>query len=174
MARRTEICFQEVITEHIDDAAFAVDKTGTLKIFNGRAAELFGVSSENAVNRKVWDVIKFQELNKLVMDAARNQSFLKIEKVVIIGQKLPFFIRIFPAFHKGGRLFGAVAILRNLGEYARIEEALSNYVDNISHELKAPLTAIKGYVETLLEEPYFSDPEISRKFLQMRFRRTRT
>ena len=75
-------------------------------------------------------------------------------------------IKIFQAL-KEDKLYGSIAILRNLSEYAKIEKALSNYVGNLSHELKAPLTAIKGYVETLLEESYFSNPEISRKFLQI-------
>ncbi len=167
MARRTEICFQEILTEHMDDAAFAIDKTGEIKLFNTAAGALFGVSRDVALNKKIWDVIKIQELNRLILDAARNQESSKIEKVVIIGQKIPFLIKIFPAASKSMRRFGAVAIMKNLGEYARIEEALTNYVDDISHELKAPLTAIKGYVETLLDESYFTDPDVNRKFLQI-------
>lgn len=166
MARRTETCFQEVIIENLDDASIAVDKNGNIKIFNSSATALFGVSQKEALNKKIWDVVKFKELNNLIMDSARNISKNKIEKIVIIGQTTPYLIRIFQAV-KDGKIYGAIAMLRNLSEYAKIEKALSNYVDNLSHELKTPLTAIKGYVETLLEESYFSNPEISRKFLQI-------
>lgn len=167
MARRSDACFQEVIIDNLEDAALAVDKTGKIKLFNSRAAVLFSVKPSDVIGEKVWDVIKFQELNKLIMEVARSLTPTKIEKVVIIGQKLPFLIKIFPAVQSDGKIFGVALTLRDLGEYARIEEALNNYVDNISHELKAPLTAIKGYVETLLEESYFSNPEVSKKFLQI-------
>ncbi len=166
MARRTETCFQEVIIDNLDDASIAVDKNGNIKIFNSSAVALFGVSQEEALNKKIWDIVKFKELNNLIMDSARNISKNKIEKIVIIGQTTPYLIRIFQAV-KDSKIYGAIAVLRNLSEYAKIEKALNNYVGNLSHELKAPLTAIKGYVETLLEESYFSNPEISRKFLQI-------
>ncbi len=166
MARRTETCFQEVIIENLDDACIAVDKNGNIKIFNSMATAMFGISPEEAINKKIWDVVKIKELNNLIMDSARNISKSKIEKIVIIGQTTPYLIKIFQAL-KEDKLYGSIAILRNLSEYAKIEKALSNYVGNLSHELKAPLTAIKGYVETLLEESYFSNPEISRKFLQI-------
>ncbi len=166
MARRTEFCFREAMIENLDDAAVAVDKSGDVKVFNPAAAALFGTRAEDAIDRKIWEVIKYRELDNLIMDAARSKTPTRTEKVVLIGQT-PYLIKIFTAINKNGKPFGAAATLRNLEEFLKIEKALSNYVDNISHEFKAPLTAIKGYVETLLEDSYASDPEVSRKFLQI-------
>lgn len=166
MARRSESGFRDAMIDNIGEAAFACDKNGEIKIFNSDAAELFGFQKQEASGKKIWDIIKYPNLANIILNPARSKTPSKLEKVVLIEQK-PFLIKIFSVCDRNGKVAGAAAIMRDLGEYARIEKALSNYVGNLSHELKAPLTAIKGYVETLLEGSYTANPEISRKFLQI-------
>ena len=58
---------------------------------------------------------------------------------------------------------GAVLVLHDLTEIRRLEAVRRDFVANVSHELKTPLTSISGYAETLLGEP--ADPETTRRFL---------
>ena len=58
---------------------------------------------------------------------------------------------------------GAVLVMHDLTAMRRLEAMRRDFVANVSHELKTPLTSISGYAETLLEES--ADPEISRRFL---------
>ena len=51
----------------------------------------------------------------------------------------------------GERVEGAVAVIHDITELERLESVRRDFVSNVSHELKTPLTAIHGYVETLLE-----------------------
>jgi two-component system phosphate regulon sensor histidine kinase PhoR len=67
----------------------------------------------------------------------------------------------------GGRapgVHGTVSILADVTEFRRLEEVRRDFVANASHELKTPLTSIRGYTETLLADDL--PPEISREFLQ--------
>lgn len=65
---------------------------------------------------------------------------------------------------KGEQTAGVVVILHDVTELRRLERVRRDFVANVSHELKTPLTSIKGYVETLLGGAA-SDPEIATKFL---------
>ena len=164
---RKELKLQDIIVNNLEDAAVAVDKNGTLKLLNQQASKIFNISQQNAIGKKIWDVISFSEFNKLLLSVMRVQNNTFLEKIVILNHNRPFQIKFFRAISPEERTIGAIALLRDLSDFARIEEALNNYVANISHELKTPLTAIKGYVETMLESSYASEPEISKKFLQI-------
>jgi two-component system phosphate regulon sensor histidine kinase PhoR len=58
---------------------------------------------------------------------------------------------------------GAVLVLHDLTEVRRLESMRRDFVANVSHELKTPLTSISGYAETLLSDTL--DPEMSQRFL---------
>lgn len=58
---------------------------------------------------------------------------------------------------------GAVLVLHDLTEVRRLEAVRRDFVANVSHELKTPLTSISGYAETLLADN--TDPETTRRFL---------
>jgi two-component system, OmpR family, phosphate regulon sensor histidine kinase PhoR len=58
---------------------------------------------------------------------------------------------------------GAVLVLHDLTELRRLESMRRDFVANVSHELKTPLTSISGYAETLLSDPL--DPEMTRRFM---------
>lgn len=167
MSRRTESALQSFLLENLNDAAIAIDKSGKVVIFNAAASGVFKILREDAVGKKIWDVIPFSEFNKLLLDTAKSPSTRPVEKIIILNQNRPFQIKVMQARQAEHKTSGAVVILRDLSEYSAIEKAFNEYVANISHELKTPLTAIKGYVETLLDESYFSEPEISKKFLQI-------
>jgi two-component system phosphate regulon sensor histidine kinase PhoR len=49
-----------------------------------------------------------------------------------------------------GRVVGAVLVLHDISELRRLERARRDFVANVSHEFKTPLTAIQGFTETLL------------------------
>jgi two-component system phosphate regulon sensor histidine kinase PhoR len=63
-----------------------------------------------------------------------------------------------------GALSGVVVVLHNMTNVRRLERVRRDFVANVSHELKTPLTAIKGYVEMLLGGAA-ADPDTSRRFL---------
>jgi signal transduction histidine kinase len=61
-------------------------------------------------------------------------------------------------------LGGAVIVLHDLTEVKRLETVRRDFVANVSHELKTPLTAISGFAETLLDHD--PDPTTGRRFLE--------
>ena len=60
----------------------------------------------------------------------------------------------------------AVLVLHDITEIRRVERVRRDFVDNVSHEFKTPLTAIQGFAETLLGGA-LEDPKNSRRFLEI-------
>jgi two-component system, OmpR family, phosphate regulon sensor histidine kinase PhoR len=65
-----------------------------------------------------------------------------------------------------GQAFGALIVLNDVTRLRRLEQARRDFVANVSHELKTPITSIKGFVETLLDGAML-EPENAMNFLQI-------
>lgn len=167
MPRRIRSGLQEIVLENINDAVIAIDKDGKVVIFNKMASQVFNTPQGDALGKKVWEVLKFSQFNKILMQTVKEQDAKAREQIILFPDNRLFQIRIFRARQEDSKLLGAIAILKDLSEFSRIEKAVNSYVANISHELKTPLTSIKGYVETLLESAYYSNPDISQRFLHI-------
>src|SRR6202040_169784 len=61
---------------------------------------------------------------------------------------------------------GAVVVLHDVTELRRLERVRQDFVANVSHEFKTPLTAIQGFAETLLAGA-LEDPQNNRRFLEI-------
>ncbi|MDD5255578.1 MAG: ATP-binding protein, partial [Candidatus Omnitrophica bacterium] len=76
-----------------------------------------------------------------------------------------FEISVAPLFAKD-KISGCLAVIHDITEIKKLEAMRRDFVANVSHELKTPLTSVKGFVETLLEGA-LSDKENSRHFLEI-------
>ena len=65
-----------------------------------------------------------------------------------------------------GRVVGALAMVEDITEIRRLEQVRTDFAANVSHELKTPLTSIRGFVETL-ENGAIDNPEMAHKFLRI-------
>jgi two-component system, OmpR family, phosphate regulon sensor histidine kinase PhoR len=69
-----------------------------------------------------------------------------------------------PYFTERGEVKGVVVVLHDISAIRRLEKMRSEFVANVSHELKTPVTSIKGFAETLLDGA-LEDTELARNFL---------
>jgi two-component system phosphate regulon sensor histidine kinase PhoR len=63
------------------------------------------------------------------------------------------------------QLAGCVLVIEDRTELERLERVRRDFVSNVSHELKTPLTSVRGYLETVLDDPELA-PELRQRFLQ--------
>ena len=65
-----------------------------------------------------------------------------------------------------GKVVGALAMIEDITEIRRLEQVRTDFAANVSHELKTPLTSIRGFVETL-ENGAIDNPDMAHKFLRI-------
>ncbi len=106
--------------------------------------------------RPVGALVRNTELRRLMVQAGTGRRFEAVE-VVVDDRRILASMAPLPAG-------GAVATLVDLTDLRRLEEVRRDFVANASHELKTPLTSIRGYSETLLDGN-LPDPE-RRQFLE--------
>jgi two-component system, OmpR family, phosphate regulon sensor histidine kinase PhoR len=166
MARRPVGQMMKAVVDNSNDAALGIDKEGKILFFNQQALKLFEGLKGDPVGKKIWDVM---EINDFVREFSRivkeSEPTLREQVIPLYGKKI-LLVKMFPVKGNDNRNFGAVAILRDMTDLHKMEAKVSEFVTRVSHELKTPLTSIKGFVETLLEGT-FNNPDVIRRFLQV-------
>ncbi|MCK8824664.1 two-component system histidine kinase PnpS [Fuchsiella alkaliacetigena] len=155
----------EAILSSIGDGVIAVDKDGRIILFNPTAEELFEVKEERILGKYTLEVMRNHKLGTLIMNCMQQQEDISAEIELLYPSNR--IIRVHATRIKdGSKEHGVVAVFRDVTELRRLEQMRTEFVGNVSHELKTPLTSIKGYTETLLTNQQ-ADFETNQQFLQI-------
>ncbi len=131
------------------EGVVAVDERDCVWLCNDAAQDLLRVTGGDPVGRRVWEVTRHADLLALVQSARDNAQVARREFVVHSTGEAIVLQAHAVNFASGARR-GVIVVLHDVTSLRRLERIRSEFVANVSHEFKTPLTAIKGYVETLL------------------------
>ena len=128
------------------EGVLVVDADDRVVVANPRLRLLFGVTGE-VVDRPFWEVVRRPEVEDAIT-SAREQSEYVVRDIATEApdRALQLHAVRFPA---DGAPAGVVAVFHDVTEVRRLENMRRDFVANVSHELKTPLTAIRGFAETL-------------------------
>jgi two-component system phosphate regulon sensor histidine kinase PhoR len=99
--------------------------------------------------RQVVELIPYSDLITFIKKVFANNKAIHGEVVVGSVQTYSFDVTAAPV-HSEGSTTGAVLVLHDISELRRLERVRRDFIANISHEFKTPLTAVQGFAETLL------------------------
>ena len=132
---------------------------------NKAAAELLNVSVDDPEGWYIYDVIEVEEVGELLRQTLRD-GVERVEELKILkdDEEQVLEARASPLRGRDGELAGGLVVLDDLTQLQRLERVRTDFVANVSHELKTPVTAISGLVETLIESEEM-DEETRSRFL---------
>lgn len=151
----------EAILLHIKDGIISVDLNGNVTYINPAAINFFDLTQDDNTFDKIFKKIGLEvNLEKIVYLDDLTSS----EQKVFINEK---YINIFFAPVKDSKKIpnGIIILLQDITEHVKLDNMRKEFVADVSHELKTPITSILGYTETLLEGDY--DKETQVKFLNV-------
>ena len=108
-----------------------------------------GISNLSCEGRPVMELIRHSDLLSMIQKAMAGSEAIHGEVVVGSIRTRSFAVTAAPISFEGATT-GAVMVLHDITEIRRLERARRDFIANISHEFKTPLTAIQGFAETLL------------------------
>ncbi len=155
---------QRAVLASMIEALLAVDNEGKILMINRAARRMFGIRQPDPVGLRVSAVIRNNQLINFI-DKVLNSHQQMGQELKIKGD---FFGHVYVTGtsieDEAGNSPGAVIVLSDITRIKESEKIRTEFVANVSHELKTPITAIKGYVETLVD---LEDPADYKKFLKI-------
>ncbi|WZL74753.1 ATP-binding protein [Clostridiaceae bacterium 35-E11] len=141
---------QSVLTS-ITEGLFAVDKSYKIILINPVAMKFFGIEDQNVYGKHILEVIRNNQLHDTFKDILDNYHIGKTE--ITIDYPVTKILKIHTNFIRldmdPNRIIGVMALIQDVTEMRKLEKMRSDFVANVSHELKTPLTSISGFIETL-------------------------
>lgn len=131
---------------------------------------MFQMRTPDVASKRYWEVIPHQQIIASVKEALQSKGAVNKEINLITPADIFFSMQVSPVI-QGGVLKSVVAVFHDITELKRLLKMRSEFVANVSHELKTPLTSIKGFVETLQDEGN-CDQETQKRFLDIIHKQT--
>ncbi|MBI9020152.1 MAG: HAMP domain-containing protein [Verrucomicrobia bacterium] len=158
---------REAVLSSMVEGVLAVDTTGHIISMNKAAAKFFSVFQPDTVTgRSLEEVFRNVKLQRFVGEVLEGQETRECEITVQNNQAYYLQARGTNLLGVQGSRIGAVVVFNDVSRLRRLENLRRDFVANVSHELKTPITSIKGFVETLLDGA-MNDPAERERFLKI-------
>ena len=163
-AQRNE---QEAILSSMVEGVIAVDSGQTVLSLNRTAAKLLDMPDGFASGQPVAVVMRNTQLQEFVRKALASSETVE-QDIVFLREESEQVVHLIGTALRDFKQtpIGAVIVLNDVTRLKRLESMRRDFVANVSHELKTPITSIKGFVETLLNGA-MDKPEDCKRFLEI-------
>ena len=155
------------IIKHMEDGLVAIDGKGQIIHYNPSFLSMLNLREKDLTD-KSYDKIIDDYSKDLEYGAILQKSISNSSENIIFENNKKRILKASPALFRdeAGRISGAIVVFQDITESQRLEDMRREFVANVSHELKTPITTIKSYSETLLCGA-LEDKELSKSFVEV-------
>jgi two-component system, OmpR family, phosphate regulon sensor histidine kinase PhoR len=154
----------ETMFASMPDGILSIDRRGAIIDLNDAAGSFIGTRRAEAAGRDASEVIRSREILDFVRRALAIAGPVE-EDLTLYGEPERH-LQVRAASFGDGAVAGLLVIIRDVTRMRRLESLRRDFAANVSHELKTPVTSIKGFVETL-QDGASDDPASAARFLQI-------
>ncbi len=149
---------------HMEEGVIAVDLEGKVLVINPSLAGLVKVDTEASRGRPFLEVLRQSEVGRFLEEALREDAVRTGEARLFVPEERIFQVHAAP-MREDGRPSGVLAVLHDITRLRKLEIVRRDFVANVSHEFRTPLSSIQGFAETL-KGGAVKDPAQARDFLE--------
>lgn len=157
----------ETLIENIGSGVMLIDNKGYVTLINREYKELFNVEASDILYRLYYEVIAHKEIIRIIEEIFMIEQSIKRQLLIpLVIERKHFEVYGAPIIGNHDEWKGILVVFHDITELKKLEQMRKDFVANVSHELKTPITSIKGFSETLLDGA-MKDEEALQHFLSI-------
>ena len=158
----------ESILSSMIEGIIAIDKDFNIMLINPVSIMLFDIDKDEVIGKPVLEVVRNPQIYN-ILEASIQEGDYTVKEVIIRSKKEKI-VRIYanPIFSNVGEadILGTLLVIEDITNIRKLEQMRTEFVSNVTHELKTPLTSIRGFVDTL-RNGAIEDTRIAKRFLEI-------
>ena len=159
----------ESILTSMGSGLAAVNNDYEIALYNESFVRMLNLKDQNLENRLFYEVVRELTVFEVVEKSIKDQEYLNRETVINTnGEDAIIRVTATPIFDRenANRHLGALIVLMDVTQIRKLENMRRDFVSNVTHELKTPLTSIRGFVDTL-KNGAIKEEEVALRFLDI-------
>lgn len=157
----------EAVHASMQEGVIAIDKDERIITVNRTAEKIFDFPASQLKNRYILEVARNVEFQKFIQNALETHEPVEQDIVLPRDEGIILNIHSTALYDTAKRRMGTLIIFHDITRIRRLEKMHKEFAANVSHELKTPLTTIKGFIETLQEMLKKNDTQECENFLNI-------
>lgn len=157
---------QQAVLASMKEGVLAVDYDERILLLNKTAEDILGITDKTAQGKTLQEVIRISEIQKFFRKIVSEGNPQEAE--IILQHEKDKFLQLSGTllFDVDNKALGSLVVFNDISNLKHLDTIKKDLVANVSHELKTPITTIKGFIETL-REGAIDDPKNAERFLNI-------
>ena len=155
----------EAILSTMVEGVVVFDHDGKAVMVNPMAKRILGLEDKEWFGLSDLKIIRNTQLHDKMNSVRREKVILEHEIQTVFPENKVLSVNLVPVVQKEGEV-GVLAVFHDITRLRKLEKMRADFAANVSHEMRTPLTAIRGFAETLLDGAY-SEPESALRFAEI-------
>ncbi len=157
----------ETLIENIGSGLIFIDGNGHISLVNKTFRQTFQTNTDSWIDKRYQNSSMDEEVKEMIGAVFLNGVALTRQiKLPVHIERKHFDVSCVPILDNKDRIRGIVLVFHDITELKKLEKMRKDFVANVSHELKTPVTSVIGFTETLLDGA-MEDEELTTKFLSI-------
>ena len=154
------------ILSNLVSGVVLINDSGQVELTNQATERFLSKHSSKILNHNYQEVFGPLNIDNLIEHSIEENAKNHDEAHIYFPDERILDVHIAPYYSQGWMSRGAIIVLHDITEIRKLEKMRSDFVANVSHELKTPITSVKGFAETLLSGDV-NDKETNEQFLRI-------
>lgn len=163
--RDNESLLQNVL-DNMTGGIIMIDEEEKIGLVNRQAERMLGIRADRIVGRSYTELKRFYDLTTFIREGLQHKTRMHNELSLFVPEEKLIALDGVPMTVQDDSYHGMLFLFQDVSDIRRLERMRSEFVANVSHELKTPVAAVQGFAETLLAGGV-QDEETARSFLKI-------
>ncbi len=146
----------------------ALDLSCNVLLYNEQVKDLLSISGESLQGKSLYQLVRHDDLYRVAEHAMAKQQFRRVDaEFEQNGSRRIYRIHANPIRPRDSKeSIGLLMVIEDITNVIRLENVRKDFVSNVTHELKTPLTSIRGFIDTL-KQGAVEDKAVAYRFLDI-------